>query len=637
MRKAFAFVIALVVLLASTYIPALAENSSVFSADALQKYCDAWNEYFQTNNSMLNCGYSMTDDNTSVHYIDITYNIEEQEIGYSSGIIPSTACIYCLYSASEDVFGFGVFSDQLKTDLQNLIIYTDDTVINDITVQSDHDTSDMWSIFLSGDNVLNLFSLDQFTMKMTIDGKTEFIDISKEENTYLYNIVFTMVGAKLYSDTTYENYLSSTYLPEGLSETSTTEAKKASDYSFQKDYEKVDQAAKSLFYVETYDNNFNILSSASGFVTFDEHLFVTNQHVIEGASILKIWDDDNNVYFLDKVIISDKAHDLAILLFTEGEQYHSLELDAEEVLKRGQPVVTIGSPEGYQNTVAYGNISAFPIVDGEKYIQFTAPISHGSSGGCLFDDYGKVIGITSAGVLSGENIGLAIPVKELQELYLQWDKSSYKDLGTKRSWDTAGAGANPAIGAGAINAEKIEEGIFINRYGMINKYVNIRSAPTVNSLTAGEPLPVGKHVYLVINKLNAQGEMWTKVIHQGKEGYIKSEYIDVLSEKDHDKFNEQFATLAPVCTATPEPTAKPENAESFPTGNYINQYGIINHSVNFRLGPSTNSSKAGDPIKTGEYVYMIKNEKNRQGEIWTKIKYNGKEGYVKSEYIDVMR
>ena len=64
----------------------------------------------------------------------------------------------------------------------------------------------------------------------------------------------------------------------------------------------------------------NYLGNASGFVTFDEHLFITNQHVIDGASYLKIWDDDNNVFILDKVIMSDKMYDLGerniVLLIT---------------------------------------------------------------------------------------------------------------------------------------------------------------------------------------------------------------------------------------------------------------------------------------------------------------------------------
>ena len=67
-------------------------------------------------------------------------------------------------------------------------------------------------------------------------------------------------------------------------------------YSFREDYDALDSAAKSLFYVEVYNRDFEALASASGFVCFEEHLFVTNYHVIdiEGAAFLRIWDDDDN-------------------------------------------------------------------------------------------------------------------------------------------------------------------------------------------------------------------------------------------------------------------------------------------------------------------------------------------------------
>ena len=67
-------------------------------------------------------------------------------------------------------------------------------------------------------------------------------------------------------------------------------------YSFREDYEGIDEAANSLFYVEVYNRDYQCLASASGFVCFEEHLFVTNYHVIdiEGAAFLRIWDDDDN-------------------------------------------------------------------------------------------------------------------------------------------------------------------------------------------------------------------------------------------------------------------------------------------------------------------------------------------------------
>ena len=219
-------------------------------------------------------------------------------------------------------------------------------------------------------------------------------------------------------------------------------AQAQSGYSFRADYDAIEQKAKSLFYVEVYDENLNFTGNASGFVSFDEHLFVTNQHVIDGARYLKIWDDDQYIYFLDRVAASDREMDIALLIFPDGKQYESLE-QGTDPLKRGQPIVTIGSPEGYQGTVAEGIISAFPPMEGNedrKYIQISAPISPGSSGGALFDDRGRVIGVTTSTLEAGQNLNFCIPIQAVRELYDKWDKSSYQLLGTQEAWNMAGSG-----------------------------------------------------------------------------------------------------------------------------------------------------------------------------------------------------
>ena len=214
------------------------------------------------------------------------------------------------------------------------------------------------------------------------------------------------------------------------------------------DYYGIDQAAKSVFYVEIYDSNNKGIGTASGFVMFDEHLFVTNQHVIDGAANLLVMDDDGEVYVINQVIVSDAEHDIAILLFPDGDKYHPLEYDtAFDELKRGQPVLAIGSPKGFFGTVSDGIISAFLKFRNQdiRYIQITAPISHGSSGGCLLNEDLKVIGITSGGQEEGENIGWAIPVFIADQLYSQWNKADTLPLGTEESWDTVGHGLHSRI------------------------------------------------------------------------------------------------------------------------------------------------------------------------------------------------
>lgn len=75
---------------------------------------------------------------------------------------------------------------------------------------------------------------------------------------------------------------------------------------------------------------------------------------------------------------------------------------------RGQKVVAIGSPLGLFNSVSDGIISGFRVIDGVDMIQFTAPISRGSSGGAVLNMYGEVIGMSTAGIDSGQNINLAM-------------------------------------------------------------------------------------------------------------------------------------------------------------------------------------------------------------------------------------
>lgn len=79
--------------------------------------------------------------------------------------------------------------------------------------------------------------------------------------------------------------------------------------------------------------------------------------------------------------------------------------------------MAIGSPLGLLNSVSFGNVSALFKDEGVSFIQFTAPISSGSSGGALFNDKGQVIGITTGSLTEGQNINLAVSIDEIINLY----------------------------------------------------------------------------------------------------------------------------------------------------------------------------------------------------------------------------
>jgi peptidoglycan hydrolase-like protein with peptidoglycan-binding domain len=192
---------------------------------------------------------------------------------------------------------------------------------------------------------------------------------------------------------------------------------------FSDDPDRIETAAKSVLMLDVYDEDGEYVASGSGFVAFDNKTLVTNDHVIEDADYIMAYSDDGYRYIVDTVLIADETRDVAILGFFSPTDLAPLSFNANGILKRAQTVVAIGSPIGITNTVSIGNISALYEEEGVSEVQFTAPISPGSSGGALFDDSGEVIGITSAIYLDAQNINIAVHASEVLALYAEWDGS----------------------------------------------------------------------------------------------------------------------------------------------------------------------------------------------------------------------
>lgn len=153
----------------------------------------------------------------------------------------------------------------------------------------------------------------------------------------------------------------------------------------------------------------------TGFFIDEIGTVVTNYHVIKGCSSAYISISDGGKYDVLSVAGYSKELDIAILN-TQKKVTVPLPIRLESVIT-GEKVYTIGSSLGLTSSFSDGMISAEDReINGIKYIQTTAPISHGNSGGPLLDEYGKVIGITSAGFEEGQNLNLAIPVSYLNDI-----------------------------------------------------------------------------------------------------------------------------------------------------------------------------------------------------------------------------
>lgn len=181
------------------------------------------------------------------------------------------------------------------------------------------------------------------------------------------------------------------------------------------EFEELALLAASVVMIVIHDRTGKPTGSGSGIMVGKDGYILTNNHVANGGMFYSVKiENDEEVYMTDEVIKYNSVLDLALLRIQR--RLKSLPVYAgDKELVRGQKVVAIGSPLGLFNSVSDGIISAFRNVDGVEMIQFTAPISHGSSGGALLNMYGEVIGISTAGMDSGQNLNLAVGYKNIRQ------------------------------------------------------------------------------------------------------------------------------------------------------------------------------------------------------------------------------
>jgi len=167
----------------------------------------------------------------------------------------------------------------------------------------------------------------------------------------------------------------------------------------------VEAYGKSIVLIQTQSN------MGSGFVVSSDGLILTNSHVINMSETVTVkFIADNRVYSNVKVVKNDTIRDLALLKIDEVGNFTAVVLGDSDQVSVGERVVAIGNPEGLENTVSDGLISAIRDKNGTKLIQISAPISSGSSGGALFNMNGEVIGITSASFGEGQNLNFAVAI-----------------------------------------------------------------------------------------------------------------------------------------------------------------------------------------------------------------------------------
>jgi putative serine protease PepD len=220
---------------------------------------------------------------------------------------------------------------------------------------------------------------------------------------------------------------------------------------------------------QTFGGSRSSQAEGTGWVYDTSGHIVTNEHVIDGASSVKVVFPDGSSYGAT-VTGKDTSTDLAVLkVNAPAAKLAPLALGDSSAVGVGDDVVAIGDPFGLTGTVTTGIVSALnreiQAPDGtpiEGAIQTDAAINHGNSGGPLFDLQGRVIGITSqieSDSGASDGVGFAIPSNTVKTVVAQLLSS-----GTVRH---AFLGVQPSTVAGrGVRVSKVEKGSAAEQAGL---------------------------------------------------------------------------------------------------------------------------------------------------------------------------
>ena len=168
----------------------------------------------------------------------------------------------------------------------------------------------------------------------------------------------------------------------------------------------------------------------TGFVIDDRGTIATNHHVVDEAKSIRVKLFDGTEVDEVSMLESNPEEDLALIRVRTDVELQPVALGSSDKVTVGEPVIVIGNPIGLEHTLTDGLVSARRLWQGKRYIQMSAPVSPGNSGGPVFNAYGDVVGVTVA-KLAGENLNLAVPIDLLKPM-IKDEYPGAQDLGKSR-------------------------------------------------------------------------------------------------------------------------------------------------------------------------------------------------------------
>lgn len=307
-----------------------------------------------------------------------------------------------------------------------------------------------------------------------------------------------------------------------------------------------------------------VIMTADGYIITNAHVVLDENTSARADKVTVVLHDGTNLPA--SIIGTDENTDLAVLKVKPESPLTAAEFGDSDALKPGQNCYAIGSPSGLQlaNTITTGSISAISrditINDNVmSLIQTDAAINPGNSGGALINQYGQVVGITSAklGISYYESLGFAIPITTAKEIVDELIRNGY-------------VAGRPQIGISGYNIDEATAEYYNVPQGVMIDSIDSRSNAAAAGMKPndiiialnGDTITTMDEINAVKNEMKA-GEKLTLTVHRLSSGE-EIDFTFALND-EHDLKGEDPAL------ARNDDTADRRQNEGYP-GNYGGNY-----------------------------------------------------------------
>lgn len=164
-------------------------------------------------------------------------------------------------------------------------------------------------------------------------------------------------------------------------------------------------------------------AAGTGFVVREDGVILTAAHVVKDARRIRVRFSDGRTLTVEKVIQEDDDMDFAVLQIGGEAKFATIPLGDSDKLRQGERVISLGNPLGmFDFTASEGIVSALRNAkmravtpdSSPTYVQTTAAISRGNSGGPIFNFKGEAVGIAVFKAKDGENLNFALAINQVK-------------------------------------------------------------------------------------------------------------------------------------------------------------------------------------------------------------------------------